>query len=322
MQKFDVIKIIAKSKVGENSTSNMKLKRWRMILLIGSFLILSLLFWLQSNQEEVRSSKLNKQTSSSSEGTIDLLLVILSGTNQFSRRKSVRDSYASASQNNTNNIRYFFILGIHPKNDSTVKERIREESRLYNDVIQAKFMDTYLNLTTKVIKGLQWALKTYRHTKYIMKLDDDTWLNVPKTLEFLNKTNINFTHNVIAKKRVHAKPFRNPKSKFYVSKREFNHPYYPDYCDGSGYIMTPEVAHAVVLESRTIPYFKFEDVYIGMCLKKLDFVITDLRHMTYEVYSEKTHPCSFKNTYLIAHKVSPSYMHRIWNANCTKQQKS
>ena len=287
----------------------------RRILLLGFLLgLLYVLYSFQSNQAS--DYLINEQHLCSPEGAVDLLLVILSGSNKFSRRQSVRETYASLSRNNTGNVRYLFILGFDPKNDQTVQKEIEKEKDVYNDIVQADFKDTYFNLSRKVIKVLDWAVRFCGHTKYIMKLDDDTWLNVPKIVEFLKKTSINFTNSVIGQAHINIKPFRNAKHKFFVPRHEFNKTYFPHYNSGSGYIMTPQVAHAVLSKSKNIPFFKFEDVYLGMVLQRLKFTITNVTQMRYWVHSEKKSPCLFKNKYLIAHKVSPSYMRRIWKTSC------
>lgn len=52
------------------------------------------------------------------------------------------------------------------------------EGKKHNDIIQEKFHDTYNNLTLKLVSLLKYATTYCKKSKYIMKVDDDTFTNV------------------------------------------------------------------------------------------------------------------------------------------------
>lgn len=116
-------------------------------------------------------------------------------------------------------IKTVFLIGQNENNET--QEQIFEEARMYNDVIQESFLDTYNNLTLKSVMMLKWINTNcigkgketatifeiyffYSHAehdsysrnvynqckclftvKFIMKCDDDTFVNVPNLIHFL-----------------------------------------------------------------------------------------------------------------------------------------
>lgn len=60
------------------------------------------------------------------------------------------------------------------------------EADKYGDIIQEKFHDTYNNLTIKVGMLLKWTNNHCNGTKYIMKTDDDMFVNIRNLLSLLS----------------------------------------------------------------------------------------------------------------------------------------
>jgi len=62
--------------------------------------------------------------------------------------------------------------------DRIAENAVRAESRLYHDIVQQNFYDSYKNLSYKGIMWLKW-IATYCHrAKYIVKVDDDIVVNI------------------------------------------------------------------------------------------------------------------------------------------------
>ncbi|KAK8764334.1 hypothetical protein V5799_033058 [Amblyomma americanum] len=66
-----------------------------------------------------------------------------------------------------------------------LQERVANESARYGDVIQAAFRDSYRNLTLKTVFLLKWAYMHCSSTRFVMKADDDVFVNVNNLLRFL-----------------------------------------------------------------------------------------------------------------------------------------
>ena len=69
--------------------------------------------------------------------------------------------------------------------------------------------------------------------------------------------------------RCHKYPLieREKKSKFYVSYEENNSTFFPPYCEGPFYFMSAHLAFDLARHCWDLPYNKFEDVFVGACIK-------------------------------------------------------
>ncbi|KAI5635094.1 galactosyltransferase domain-containing protein [Phthorimaea operculella] len=76
-----------------------------------------------------------------------------------------------------------FLLGMPSKVNSTIQKKIEEEIEAHNDIIQEGFIDSYNNLTLKSIMMLKWVTKKCNESvRYILKTDDDTYVNMPNLI--------------------------------------------------------------------------------------------------------------------------------------------
>lgn len=62
-----------------------------------------------------------------------------------------------------------------------------EESRTHGDILQEDFVDSYMNLTIKSVMGLKWASTHCPQARFLMKTDDDMFINVPSLLTYLQE---------------------------------------------------------------------------------------------------------------------------------------
>jgi len=116
-------------------------------------------------------------------------------------------------------------------------------------------------------------------------------------------------------------PIRNASSpsneKWVVSKTEFPRNVYPKFLDGHGYVLPYSVARAVVGVSKDIPFFKLEDVYIGLCLEALGHEIEHTSGFL-RVHGMLT-VCSHKFDYVyLVHGLNSTYMRKVWETTCPR----
>ena len=201
------------------------------------------------------------------DSNVEILILICTQHNRNEYRDTVRKTWMSAYNRNTGKIRFVFLLGFI--SDKVAQKAIEEENKKYGDIIQDDFVDSYKNLTYKTIMGIKWAVTRCTNARFIMKTDDDMYMNMKSLLNVLKAHENQLQNSLGGYCEKHATPFRNPKSKWYVSYETYPAKAYPEYCLGFGYILSMDVAKRVFDIHKHVPYFHFEDVYIGLCIQKI-----------------------------------------------------
>ena len=62
-----------------------------------------------------------------------------------------------------------------------------EESRTHGDILQEDFVDSYMNLTLKSVMGLKWVSNHCMKAEFVMKTDDDIYVNINSLLNHLHE---------------------------------------------------------------------------------------------------------------------------------------
>ena len=248
--------------------------------------------------------------------SVDLLVVITSSHDHRINRQSLRDSWLTYSQNNTSNMRYIFILG--ETSDIALFQKLIKEAEEYKDIVIANFQDTYRNLTLKTIAGFHWANNHCPHAQFVMKTDDDIYVNILGLLDVLMHKEKDFS---LGKLRKDAPPLRIKHSKWYISYKDYPKTTYPDYYSGSGYVLSINHVRGILNVYQNVHFLPFEDVFVGLCLKRLGL---RLRNTALYLYISTKIPlplCVYKYSNVITvHEVPSSLMKTIFNEACNSSE--
>lgn len=196
---------------------------------------------------------------------MDLVIIIMSAPTHLEARMAIRQTWGHFGQRS--DISILFMLGA--TTDSKVETILRKEQKTYNDVIRGKFLDSYSNLTLKTISTLEWVDSYCSKVKFLLKTDDDMFINVPRlqafTIKHAKEKNVIFGR--LAKK---WKPIRNKKSKYYVSQAQFKHAIFPDFTTGPAYLLSSDIIRKLYDAALDQTYLKLEDVFVtGIVANKL-----------------------------------------------------
>jgi hypothetical protein len=177
--------------------------------------------------------------------------------------------------------------------DAALNDRIIEENRMHDDIIQGNFIDAYRNMTYKHVMALKW-FKYYCHRKpnFLLKTDDDVFVNTPflyRSLENLileNQTIIVDSQKklplflapknlILCKKSENLKALRY-EVKWKVTYEEYNPEYYPPYCLGYAILYTADVVDQLYKKAQEAKYFWIDDVFVtGIVANELNISVTD-----------------------------------------------
>ncbi|GFS47549.1 lactosylceramide 1,3-N-acetyl-beta-D-glucosaminyltransferase [Trichonephila inaurata madagascariensis] len=136
----------------------------------------------------------------------------------FEHRNVIRNTWGNPGMD-IPSIKVVFLLGTTNK----FQKEIIKENEIHRDIIQGNFLDSYRNLTYKHTMGLSWASSFCNGTKYLMKMDDDIFVDIYQFFDYIaNRVRIlDLRNNVVCYFQTGMPVVRDPVSKWYVSKKEF-----------------------------------------------------------------------------------------------------
>ena len=149
--------------------------------------------------------------------------------------------------------------------NQTVSNFLSLEDKIYGDMVRGDYYDHYWNQTLKIQMGFEWAAN-YCNFSFLLKADDDVFVNTPQLMNVLRRRSTPNTRLYLG--FVYESPVVMRLGKWSVSKEEYNNTYYPDYCAGSGFVLSIDVIHLFVGAFGQVPWFRIDDVYVGMLANK------------------------------------------------------
>ena len=153
--------------------------------------------------------------------------MVCSAVQNFAARIAIRQSWAQDTET-LNYVKVVFLIGQNLNN--TYQEHLEKEHEEYGDIIQESFIDTYSNLTVKSLMLLKWFTQSCNRTQYVMKTDDDMYINLVKLYEFVQ---MNQKPNLLLGSLIcNAVPIKDPDNKWFVPSYMFSEKKYPNYLSG------------------------------------------------------------------------------------------
>ena len=229
-----------------------------------------------------------------------LLVIVQSRRESLQERQNIRDTWKH--QATLHNACVIFIIGnsIGGTNTTidTIDDQISKEAHYHQDILQADMVDHYNNLTLKSVMMLKFFTNESNfHDSmppyYLMKTDDDSYVNVHQLLELLHVKELENSSFMIGHRWGTTKtppvPNWDQENKWFVPKYFYNGTSYPVYNSGPGYVMTRPAVRCLYKKSLKLPYFFLEDVFMG-------FAAENCRIPRYHCDAfHPTHPKDFKD---------------------------
>lgn len=128
-------------------------------------------------------------------GTCPYLVAIqLSVSDRADERAAIRVTWGSVAKTKiwphaclNADFEIMFVLAhkSNPTEGANVSDEVRREAERYGDILYLDMIDSYFNLTLKLISTLHWVRDHCPRTKFFLKVDSDTFVNVPLLLDLL-----------------------------------------------------------------------------------------------------------------------------------------
>lgn len=112
--------------------------------------------------------------------SLDLLVIVNSAVNHWEARSAVRQTWGRFAVERGATL--FFLIG--STTDPSFQRRVEIEEEHNGDILQGHFIDNYFNLTLKTISMMKWISDRCSKVKYVLKVDDDMFVNMQHITDF------------------------------------------------------------------------------------------------------------------------------------------
>ena len=106
-----------------------------------------------------------------------------SAPEHYDKRLLLRQTWANTRLYDRD-VRVAFFVGRRHANPQ-LELAVQLEASQFGDIIQADFEDSYRNMTVKATSALTWISRYCNRTRYVLKTDDDAFVNMRPLLRHL-----------------------------------------------------------------------------------------------------------------------------------------
>ncbi|XP_013070463.2 beta-1,3-galactosyltransferase 1-like [Biomphalaria glabrata] len=212
----------------------------------------------------------------------ELVICVLSKRNHFHTRRTIRETWGSYAYDRRNNASLIFFIGSEITSTTLLdsdQPMVDAESNIFGDILQEEYIDSYNNLSLKTVSVLKWVTFQCPKSKFILKSDDDMFINVPFLVRKLREIEHRLPQFVMGSVRYHEKPNRQKSSKIYTPYSVYKEDEFPPFTAGPTYAMTTKTAKLLYQTTLQLPLFRLEDVYVtGFCAQKANVSLVNNAH--------------------------------------------
>ena len=245
-----------------------------------------------------------------------LLILVPSLPHHQYNRQIIRETWGQFAKNKTlagefesTVVKLVFLLG--QWTDNRTRHFIIQEKKKHGDIVVGNFEDSYKNLTRKILLGLKWMSVYCAEADYILKVDEDIYVNIPKLVEILTEKPANMTGSIYGHLYGGGRVVRT--GRWAVSTDEFPMSNYPPYMSGNSYVISGSTAPKLLYTSQYLPYLSIEDAFITGVLSRVN-EISQFHVEGFTSWKEPSpDPCTFFSENKVSgNKVSPDLMRKMW----------
>ncbi|XP_073511220.1 beta-1,3-galactosyltransferase 5-like [Phyllobates terribilis] len=231
---------------------------------------------------------------------LGLLILVTSHTSHHASRSAIRKTWAQKTKGSIHPWQVVFLVG-RPV-DVMLDWHMHKEHEIYRDILMGNYVDSYRNLTLKVMHGINWAVERCQPA-YILKTDDDCYINTQRLPAFLSKQSPSsqlYVGSIFPEDK--RMVIRDPSSKWYVSYGDYESDVYPPYASGIGYILSLDAARMILQKAQTTAPLPVEDAYVGILADRVQ--IRPLSSARFAKHNAKWSVCNYRYL-MVIHGLSP-----------------
>ncbi|GFW38474.1 beta-1,3-galactosyltransferase 1 [Trichonephila clavipes] len=227
-----------------------------------------------------------------------LLILVASAPHSIEQRSIIRKTWANQMNNRIYGFHVKTIFMVGRASSHFNRMLVQAESEISKDMLVGDNYYSYHNLTLKTIEGLTWAYTNCEPT-YILKTNDDCFINVQLLVNFLSTQNPIKKNLYVGHVRWASHIARKLNRQRYLSVKNFPKSRYVPYVEGSGYIMSYDALEKFVHFSELFEPFPNEDAFVGTVLHMAG--VEPTFSARFVSHSDSWQKCNFLYVFVIHH---------------------
>lgn len=184
-------------------------------------------------------------------------MIVHSAPNNQKARLAIRQTWGHYGTRR--DIAIGFLLG--RTSNVSWEQSLATEHFIYGDIVRSNSLDSYNNLTLKSISMLEWTNSYCSLAKFLLKVDDDMFINIPRLVRFM-QNHWNDQRQIYGRLAEQWKPIRDKKSKYYLSPSLYQPEVFPNFVTGPSYLLSTDSLCELYKASLDLVFLKLEDVFI------------------------------------------------------------
>lgn len=193
-----------------------------------------------------------------------LLALVSTHPDHFELRDAIRATWAEPSYEDKYKVKTVFVMARPRKDTPEKRERLRKESEEHGDIVQAEFLESFHNLTLKVILGLKWSSMYCPGASFVYKGDDDMLVNFEGIVRYLQDMDLNLSSGLFLGHLMTSSPAMRTPSKYQTRRSQYPFKYFLPYFSGGGYIMAQQVVRKMYKMAITTKFIPIDDAFAGI----------------------------------------------------------
>lgn len=258
-----------------------------------------------------------------------LLLFVKSSPENRKQRQVIRDTWGNESFSQAElgvRIVVLFALGVchDAQEKASVQAAILQENQEHQDLIQQNILDTFHNLTNKLLLQFHWAHVHCPQACFVMSADDDVFVHMPNLVRYLRQLQgmpSNAPRDLwVGHVYRGSPPVRRKGNKYYVPPDMYPWVSYPDYTAGAGYVVSGNVADKIYRATMMLnSSLHIDDVFMGICAKAMGVAPQD--HLYFSGQARTLHHSCIYDRMITSHGHTAADMRSLWQETTDPKNK-
>ncbi|NXA03218.1 B3GN5 glucosaminyltransferase, partial [Sapayoa aenigma] len=200
-----------------------------------------------------------------SDQEVFLLILVCSSPENRTRRNVIRQTWGNVTDSRGYTVLTLFAVG--KAASETTQLEINEEAHKHRDIIEGSFIDSPETQTQKMLMSVEWTVTSCPQARFILKAGEDVFVGVPSLVGYL--LSLTQLEDIYLGRVIHqGAPDRDPESPGFVPTHRYPEELFPDFCDGSAFVMSRDVARKVYVAAQEVPLSVPPDTFVGICAKR------------------------------------------------------